>query len=282
MKKILVPYDITGISDASLDFALQMANKTGSCEITLFHVIEHPTATAYESLMHADYQPMEIKYFRDLVEKVQGKMNEAVEAHGTDKVKVTKKVMIGNPEREILKAVDEEEMDLIIMGTSGSEGIDEFVVGSNAERVVRHAKCPVITMKNKSDATIIKEIVFASDFETIDEGFVKKLLQFRDVLEARLRIVIINTPAGFTNSRLDNKLMDKFVKTHNLTNYTTEIYNYSNEEDGIVAYAEDIGAHMIALGTNQLTGVRHFLKGSIAEDVVNHSPVPVWTYHFRA
>ena len=124
----------------------------------------------------------------------------------------------------------------------------------------------------------MKEMVFASDFETINEDFVKKMLAFRDLLDARLRIVIINTPAGFSSSRLDNQLMDKFVKNHNLTNYTTEIYNYSNEEDGIVAYAEDIGAHAIALGTNQLTGVRHFLKGSIAEDVVNHSPVPVWTY----
>lgn len=281
MDKILVPYDLSEISDAALDFALQMANKTGACEITVFHVIEHPTASAYEKLMNDTYQPMEIKYFRDLVEKVQSKLNEAVDAHNTDKVTVKKKVMIGNPDREILEEIEEGKMDMVIMGTSGSSGVDEFFVGSNSEKVVRHAKCPVITMQNRSNADTIKEIVFASDFETVNEEFVSRMLRLKDILDARLRIVIINTPASFTSSRLDNKLMDDFVSKHNLTNYTTEIYNHSNEEDGIVAYAEDIGAHMIALGTNQLTGVKHFLKGSIAEDVVNHSPVPVWTYHLQ-
>lgn len=280
MKKILVPYDYSEVANYAVDFAVQLALKSDACEVSLFHVIEHPSASRLKYMGISDADPMETLYMKKLIEQAQGKMDEAIENYGNANVDITKDVRLGNPDYELIQEVDDSKVDLIVMGTSGAEGLDEFFVGSNSERVVRHAKCPVVTLSAKARANIIKEIVFASDFETIDENFVKRMLHFRDLLGARLRIVIINTPASFTSSRLDNKLMDKFAKNHSLTNYTTEIYNYSNEEDGIVAYAEDIGAHMIALGTNQLTGVKHFLKGSIAEDVVNHASVPVWTYHF--
>ncbi len=279
MNKLLVPYDFSEASKNALDFALQMAKKASACEITLFHVIEHPTASAFKTMGVNDYNPMEVMYMKKLIEQVEFKMGETIVAANVGTVKVNHKIKLGNPDNEIIQEVNNEDVDLIVMGTSGSEGLDEFFVGSNAEKVVRYSSCPVITMNNASNLNIIKEIVFASDFENVNDDFVGRLMSVCNMLEARLRIVIINTPASFTSSRLDNKLMDKFASEHQLPEYTTEIYNYSNEEDGIVAYAEDIGAHMIALGTNQIKGVGHFLKGSIAEDVVNHAEVPVWTFH---
>jgi nucleotide-binding universal stress UspA family protein len=67
------------------------------------------------------------------------------------------------------------------------------------------------------------------------------------------------------------------VQKHGLENYTMEIYNESTEEDGIIYFAEDIDADMIALATHGRTGLKHLLSGSIAEDVVNHAQRPVWT-----
>lgn len=278
MNKILVPFDFSDASKNALDFALQMALKASACEITLFHVIEHPTASAFKTMGVNDYDPMEVMYMKKLIEQVESKMATILNEANTGKVKVKQKIKLGNPDNEIIQEVESEEIDLIIMGTSGSEGLDEFFVGSNAEKVVRYAGCPVITMKNPANIKTIKELVFASDFDNVNDEFVRRLMSVCYLLEARLRIVIINTPASFTSSRLDNKLMDKFAKAHQIPEHTTEIYNYSNEEDGIVAYAEDIGAHMIAIGTDQKTGVGRFLKGSIAEDVVNHAEIPVWTF----
>ena len=72
--------------------------------------------------------------------------------------------------------------------------------------------------------------------------------------------------------------MEEFIAKHKLENCTYETYNHSNEEDGVLAYAEDVAADLIAIGTKQRRGLGHFLAGSIAEDVVNHAKVPVWTY----
>ena len=280
MNKIVVPYDFRDISNHSIDLAIQLAYK-GGATVTLFHVIEHPSASRMKTMGISDADPMEVMYLKKLIEQTEVKMAKVLAKVGNANIEVTSEIKLGNPDQELLEEVESQDVDLIVMGTSGAEGLEEFFEGSFSELVVRNASCPVVTVRNKANADTIKEVIFASDFETINENFVTRLLQFRDLLEARLRIVIVNTPARFTASRLDNKLIDKFVKQYNLTNYTTEIYNYSNEEDGIVAYAEDIGAHMIALETNQITGVKHFLEGSIAEDVVNHSQVPVWTYHFK-
>jgi len=279
MNRLLVPFDFSDASKNALIFSLQMASKASACEITLLHIIEHPTASTFKTMGVNDYDPMEIMYMKKLIEQVEAKMASTLAEANVGNVKVTSKIKLGNPDNEVMGEVEKEEIDLIVMGTSGSEGLDEFFVGSNAEKVVRHASCPVITMKNASNFTTIKEVVFASDFENVDDGFVRRLMSVCDLLGARMRIVIINTPANFTASRLDNQLMDKFAKQHQFGEHTTEIYNYSNEEDGIVAYAEDIGAHIYALGTNQKKGVGHFLKGSISEDVVNHSEIPVWTFH---
>ena len=281
MNKILVPFDFSDASNNALNFALQMATKASACEITLFHVIEHPTASAFKTMGVNDYDPMEVIYMKKLIEQVETKMVDTIGKANVGKVEVKQKIKLGNPDNEIIEEVSKEEIDLIVMGTSGSEGLDEFFVGSNAEKVVRYASCPVITMKKSANLDTIKEIIFASDFENVTEDLIRRLTSVSSLLKARLRVVIINTPASFTSSRLDNELMNKFVSKHHIEDYTTEIYNFSNEEDGIMAYAEDIGAHMIALGTNQKKGVKHFLKGSIAEDVVNHAEVPVWTFHLN-
>jgi K+-sensing histidine kinase KdpD len=101
------------------------------------------------------------------------------------------------------------------------------------------------------------------------------------MLGARLRIVKINTPANFTSTRHDMMQMEAFVKNNSIKNYTIDIFNYSNEENGIVYFADYIKADMIALGTNQRSGLTHYFNGSIAEDVVNHAKRPVWTFQLE-
>ncbi|CAE7862629.1 hisD [Symbiodinium microadriaticum] len=173
--------------------------------------------------------PLENVYFTKLIQLTKEKIEERILKMDTGDTQVKYKIQLGSPYNTLVAEVAEEDVDLVIMGTEGAEGLDEFFVGSNAEKVVRNAKCPVITIRE------------------------------------------VNTPANFTTQRHDLEQMQKFVEDYDIKDYTIEIYNYTNEEDGIVYYAEDVDADMVALGTNQRTGFDHFLLGSIAEDVVNHS-----------
>ena len=99
---------------------------------------------------------------------------------------------------------------------------------------MRHAKCPVITIREPIKVSEINEIVFASNFHDINPNFVDQMLKLQKAFDAELRIAKINTPANFTTTRHDQEQMDDFVKRFDITHCTTSIYNYTNEEDGIV------------------------------------------------
>lgn len=275
MNKILVPFDFSQVSEHALDFACQIAEKADS-EIMLLNVIEHPTPDSFKTMGILNEDPMEQLYIKKMYELVQEKLTEVVDRQGGN---ISTKIQLGNAFNTIIDQITEENVDLLVAGTAGAEGLDEFFVGSNAEKIVRKAACPVITLKEKADLDPIENIVFASDFMNTDDAFIAKMKELQELFGAKLSIVKINTPASFTSTRHDMKQMEEFVAKYSIENYSIDIYNYKNEEDGIVFYAEDVKADMIALGTHQRKGVGHFLAGSIAEDVVNHASVPVWTAH---
>lgn len=278
MNKILVPYDFSVIALHALNFASDLAQKSKDCSVSLINVIEQPTPNTIKTMGINDYDPMESIYIKKLIEVSKQKM-EAVMAEAKYKsIKLEYKIVLGHPFKEISEEIRTQAVDLVIMGTSGASGAEEFLVGSNAERMVRFSKCPVITIGEATDVSKIKSIILASDFDEVPESFVNHVKKLMSLFGAKLHLVKINTPASFTTTRHDKKQMTDFKTRFKLEDAPFETYNYTNEEDGIVAYAEDVKADLIALGTKQRRGVSHFLSGSIAEDVVNHAKVPVWTF----
>ncbi|WP_420315793.1 universal stress protein [Ekhidna sp.] len=280
MKQILVPYDFSKVAEHALDFACQIADKSEG-NILLLNVIEHPTADSFKTMGIQNVDPMEQLYIKKMYEKVQEKLADVVSKAKYSDDKILTKIQLGNAFNTIIDQITEENVDLLIVGTEGAEGLNEFFVGSNTEKIVRKAECPVISVSEKFDMEPIEKIVFASDFINSDDFFIERVKSLQAMMGAQLNIVKINTPASFTSTRHDLKQMNDFVEKYGIENYNIDIYNYKNEEDGIVYYAEDVNADMIALGTHQRKGVGHFLAGSIAEDVVNHASVPVWTAHLR-
>lgn len=280
MKKLLVPYDFSDVAQHALDFACQIAEKVDS-DIMLINVIEHPTVDSFKTMGMQNVDPMEQLYIKKMYETVQAKLAAVVEDAKYVNERISTKIQLGNPFNTIIDQITEEKVSLIIVGTEGAEGLNEFFVGSSAEKIVRKASCPVITIQDKSELEPIEKIVFASDFQHTDDSLIVQLLDVQKYFEAQLNIVKINTPASFTSTRHDMKQMVDFVSKYSIENYTLEIYNHKNEAGGILDYAEDIKAQMIALGTHQRKGVGHFLAGSIAEDIVNHAKIPVWTAHLN-
>lgn len=278
MDKILVPYDFSSVAKDALNLAAEVAEANDSCSITVVNVIEHPTPETLKTMGVSDMDPMEELYIKKLLKTIEEKLEIVIADSSYADLKLEYKIVIGQPFQEISAMINTEKIDLVVMGTSGSDGLEEFLVGSNAERMVRFSKCPVLTVHEESHISDIDEIVFASNFEGVPAAFVYKLKELQNSFSAKMKIVKINTPASFTTTRHDKKQMEDFISEFDIKNCSYDIYNYSNEEDGIIAYAEDIDADLIAIGTKQRRGIGHFFSGSIAEDVVNHAKVPVWTF----
>ncbi len=281
MKTILVPYDFSEQAENAFEFARGLAQKSNA-HLKVLHVLETPTMTSLGTMgtVESGHEIDQI-YVLELIEKRKKQLSDLeVKFKNTD-YKFSTKLIFGNPYAGITKEVADFDADIIVMGSKGSSGLEELLIGSNTEKVVRNAKCPVITIKDKRDVDSIKKIVFASDFNEGSLKIVNKLKKLQSLLEAEIFLVKINTPSMFESSRSSVKSMQEFIKDHKLENASFEVYNSSSEEEGIIEFAEDINADLIAMATHGRTGFLHLLSGSIAEDVVNHAKRPVWTMKLK-
>jgi nucleotide-binding universal stress UspA family protein len=169
----------------------------------------------------------------------------------------------------------------VVMGSKGAGGFEEALLGSNTEKVVRHAKCPVLTVKSKIEIDHVKNIVFATNFKEEDFHVADELKKLQEIFKAKLHLVRVNTPTNFETDRKIKAHADAFIKENSITDYTVNIYCDKVEEDGIIFFAQDINADLIALATHGRSGLLHLLSGSIAEDVANHAKRPVWTFRLK-
>lgn len=278
MKTILVPYDFSQEAEYAFNFAKELATNTKK-KLKLFHVIELPGPQSFNSMGEAgafsnDSQQI---FMVELVEKRKKQMADLRAKYEGEPYTFETKIVFGNPFVGIAKEIAEAKADLVVMGSKGSTGLEEVLIGSNTEKVVRNATCPVITIKRDIHPEEIKKVVFASDFDDVSDDVVEKLKSASIVIDAELHLVKINTPSIFENTRTSKNKIKEFVSKHQLKVASMEVYNSSSEEEGIIEYADDIDADMIAMTTHGRTGFLHLLSGSIAEDVVNAAKRPVWT-----
>lgn len=278
MQTILVPFDFSEEAQNAFDFAVQIATKA-QCKLKLVHIVETPTSQSFSTMgeMNLDSAQLNQVYMIELVDKRKKQLREIEEQHQNKPYKFKTRMVFGNPYAGISKEIAEIKADLVVMGSKGSSGLEELLIGSNTEKVVRHATCPVITVKQPVQANEIKRIIFASDFSDETQTVVQHIKDLYTLLEAELILVKINTPSFFETTKDSRQKINEFVDKHGLSDYKIHIYNSTSEEDGIIEFADEHNADMIAMATHGRTGLMHLLSGSIAEDVVNHAKRPVWT-----
>jgi hypothetical protein len=128
----------------------------------------------------------------------------------------------------------------------------------------------------------VKNIIFPNTLEIENqEDLVMKVKALQHFFGANLHIVWINTPTNFASDTVTNERLKKFAQRFMLKDYTTNVFNHNNEEEGIIKFTQMIKGDMIAMGTHGYKGVSHVLLGSMAEDIVNRTDKLIWTYTMK-
>ncbi|ADR23212.1 universal stress protein UspA [Marivirga tractuosa] len=276
MKKILVPTDFSDQAKYALKLAAEIAKKTDA-ELTLLHVVEIPGQTSFNTMGEAtNVDGMEGVFVMKMIEQGKKKLKELRNDELLEDVNLKTELKAGNTYYNISSIINEYEPELVVMGTSGSSGVDEILIGSNAEKVVRNAKCPVLTLKEEISLANIDNVVFATSLKSDDKELAAKMKEIAHLSYAKIHLLKINTPNNFESSTTTYKRMDEYMKNNGLE-AEKHIHNGINEEEGILEFAKDNNIDLIAMGTHGRKGLMHLLSGSIAEDVVNHSKRPVLT-----
>lgn len=150
IKRILVPMDFSHSARQALELTTQLADKFGA-KIILLHVFEFPAA-AGQTLSHLLRKELEERR-RELYRLIKGQAEDALEAlvHEVSRKGSSVEPLLierGVPFAEIIRTAKEIAADLIVMGTHGRAAIPHLLIGSVAEKVVRKAPCPVLTLRS--------------------------------------------------------------------------------------------------------------------------------------
>lgn len=276
MKKILVPVDFSKHSEYALEVAAAIAKKQNS-EIVALHMMGLNDAVVTRNQSKEVFEAM---YYMRLAEK---QFSELLDKPYLKDVKVTDTVHNFVNFSEINGIAKEMDIDLIVMGSHGTTGMKEVFVGSNTEKVVRTSEIPVLVIKHRSENFNPRSGVFACDFLPNSTGPFQRAKRIFDMFGIDMQLLYVNLAGDFRSTREIEKRILKFLTDANDPNPLETLnsvvqYNDYSVESGIFAYSQVANADLIALPTQGRQGLAHFFSGSIGEDVVNHSDLPVMTF----
>lgn len=279
MKKILVPTDFSKSAQIAADVARDIAKKSGA-EITFLHVVEEASGSSFNVTGEINLgNNMEQKMFNlALIKKAKKQLETLLSNPALADVKAKGELRVGTPFHGMRTIITEKKVDLVVMGTAGHTKAEEMIIGTNTEKVVRQAKCPVLTVQKKPASTDFKNIVYATAMSKDEEVFARVVKRTQEMYNSTVHLVRINTPGNFQRDAVVKKYLNDFAKKLMLKDYTVNVFNDLSEEEGIIYFADSINADLIAMATHGRTGFAHVLAGSIAEDVVSHAKRPVLTY----
>ena len=155
IKKILAPTDLSDLSLTGVRSALEMASSQEGSEVIVYHVIGLEEASPHDETFRAEFFSSwllkdRVRFLADLLRN-----NYAELISG---VKIRQEVEIGIPAEKIVEKAVKEGVDMIVMSTHGRTGLLHMLIGSVTEKVVRHAPCPVLSVRSTAGKHTVEAV----------------------------------------------------------------------------------------------------------------------------
>ena len=271
MKSILVPTDFSQCALNALKFAAELAKKN-KATIHLAHIYQRVLSndTSFNIQLEADIIAKEKENFEKYI-------NDISEQDYMQGVQIESSIVSVYKLWDILVMDKYEDIDMVVMGSNGVDGVEEFFIGSNAQKFVQRAECPVIVIKNETKLSAINSVVFASDFKKEVIPRFKAIQNFANLIGAKLHFLKIMTPKDYSIEKQGKAEIAQFVKATNIDSEAIKLFQSVSVERGILKFCKEINAGMIAIETHGRTGLGHLIHDNIAESLANHSLVPLFS-----
>ena len=273
MYKILVPVDFSKKSEFAVKMSAQIGKKIKS-EIHLLHLVELPSGIVDMGAGSNFSIPASMMYLRKVKDKIIHLKNTFFDSDHIIKYSIK----FENPFEGIRNYTQKNDINLIVMGSKGVSDFEAMIIGSNTEKVLRTSNIPVVVVKTDNDKFKFKKLVFASNFDDENKAAFVDFLAFAKKFNSQIHLLKINTISNFESSYTTHKKIKDFVKGFNLKRKTITIYNDASVVKGIINFAKEIDADVIALTTHGRSGLSSLFNGSIAKSVSKNVLRPVITF----
>ena len=272
MKKILVAIDFSDCSFNALEHAISIANKA-EADVEMMFVIKPDTSREMFTEGPKTLSSMVKDKFDEILEKYQPMM-------GSNKL--TYLIREGKVYHEIVKEADRKEIFMVMAGTHGASGFEEFWMGSNANRIVSALRKPVITIRGGVSVNRnLEKIMLPLDSTPETRQKVPFTAYMAKIFNAEVHVLRVYTSSVIAIVRKIDSYAEQVVKHLEEENirYVLESVHADNLTDSTIEYALKINANLISIMTEQEISAKNLLLGPYAQQMVNHSPIPVLSIH---
>lgn len=268
MKKIIIlAMDFSDGAMNALHFAINVANKIQANLMMVWVDKSKNSNTVYANAFDPRLEAK--KRFEAIVEEYHDKLTGG---------KFLYKMRNGKVHKEIGNQAKYHDATLIIAGTHGTSGFDEFWIGSNAYKIVANAECPVITLRSDEDyQKPIKNILVPLDSTRETRQKVPFVAFLAKSFGAEIQILSVYS----SNVKSIRDLVDeyaeqtkKYLDEHDVS-YTHDVAEVDNVTDGTIKFATENNTDLICIMTDQESAPMNLFLGPYAQQMVNHSPIPV-------
>jgi nucleotide-binding universal stress UspA family protein len=269
-KEILVAVDFSKCSIKALEYAISIANDTES-NVMMVYVDKPQSTESVYSKRGLEHQEKLVCHFDKIIKQHKSTLNGRLEY----------KIRKGKIYSEIANQAKYGDSFLLVAGTHGVSGFEEFWIGSNAYRFVTSAPCPVITVReafiwNKKH---ISKIILPIDSSIETRQKVPFTTELAKAFGAEIHVLgvhstkvkdVVALMEGYSRQAME------YVQERNITCHYKKLF-CDNITNGTIDYAKEIKAELVSIMSEQEGATKNVWLGPYAQQMVNHSPIPVLT-----
>lgn len=272
INRILIPTDFSETGLLAIEHGAFMA-RLFKADLYILHIVE------VMDFAYSEYDPIMLRPNYQEIEKIAStKLNKlAKKISQKNKIHVTPLLDTGRVISGITSAAKDNGIDVIIMGTHGAKGFDEYFIGSNAHKTVTVAPCPVITVQTHAKKLGFDNIVLPIDNTVHSRQKVDLVIELASKYGAKIHILgLISSNEEIEEKKFNIKIdaVEKAVKKANLS-YIRKIVKAENLAIEAMKYSKKIKADLIVIMTDHESNLTGMFLGGFAEQIINHSNIPI-------
>ena len=271
--KILVPTDFSDCAYTAFKAASKIANLLDA-EIILFHNISLPDSwskvSSKKSQLNQAYD-----YLKDYSVQSLSQVLKSADCIGLD---CQSEVEYGNFLENMNKMIQKHQVELIVMGSHGASGKNEWFIGSNAQKVVRHIETDTLIIKNPMPQKI-KNAVFVTDISVRDQKAFIEFLKYVDYFKIdKIHLLCVDTESWYSQPKaLIDAAFKDYKKLADGYQCETHFFRDYSIDSGVRNFTQQKEIDLIAMANHHTNPFKRFFVGSNIEMIVNHSNVSVLT-----
>lgn len=279
MKNILCPTDFSPNSENALNYAVEIARKIkGNLILLHAYSVQLIDPNMPAEIYLSAYQEEE-KSAKESLEELSNKISESNKDENGNNIFNTEAIVTqGLVVDEVLSLINDFKIDIVIMGTHGTSGITELILGSNTASVIEKATIPVLAIPGNAVYKGINNIVYA--YDDIKSGIpsFQRLIEFAKIYDSEITLLhIIET--GKDTSDLNKKEFDRIRHSSDYDKIRLELVNEENIIEGINDYVNSNNVDVLAMAIRKRTLIDKIFSRSLTKKMAYHTKIPLLALH---